>query len=245
MLHKFILIFFFVLPLGAADYPETYPRPPVSDVNPRQQTYPRSCGMRREGYSYCYQSDIPDVVDSFFLTNDGTNKVVTRPFQPLLGYPERWFEFSYSYRARQDLFFSVSDMVSEKSEDNRESYFMIFPRLVLPSIKARGKRLVVTLPDKDVIEFDRKTGEITGGVFEEKGPLRQDAYPSLVYKGKHTLIRVNKTGEDPRIGTLAEIIHARKSCFVPSEMLWEQSGVIHFRFPDDTAFEKFIAEYCH
>lgn len=226
----------------AEEYPESVSRPPISDEDPRPEVTPTRCNSRDEGYSICGDYD-RDLIDSFSFVNQGANRIVTRPTIPGDMSPQRWFDFNYHSHARQELYFSISDMPTETVSSFLESYFMIFPRIVLPSIRAEEGRYTVTLPNKETLIFDAKSKEMTGGVMAEMGEMKEGVYPRIQYRGTGVLIRVNRRGEDPRVGTKALITSGSQSCTVPSAALWTQDH-IRFRFPTDEAFDAFLRSRC-
>lgn len=226
-----------------SEYPESVSRPPRTDANPRNDVTSRACRSRDEGYSVCTEGDDTEI-SLFNFSNEGGNAVVPGRYDPSQGFPQRWFEFNFPGQARQDAYFAVSDMASGKLSQTQESYFMVFPRKVLPSIRARGASYVVTLPTGETVLFDAATKEVKGGALSEDGAIALGVSPRLSYHGTGVLIRVNRAGEDPRIKTAATITKGATSCKVPSSQLWQQGGYVHFNFPTDEGFDAFLRAHC-
>lgn len=227
---------------AAEEFPESVSRPPITDVDPRPEVTPTRCQSRPADYDVCSDHD-RDLIDSFNFSNQGANRIVTTPTVPGDMSPQRWFDFNYHSHARQEIYFSISDMPTERVSSFLESYFMIFPRRVLPSIKAEDGRFILTLPNQEQMIFDAKSKVMVGGVFAETGELKEGIFPRLDYRGTGVLIRVNRRGEDPRVGTTAKITKGALSCSVPSSSLWTQDSV-SFRFPSDEAFDAFLRSRC-
>jgi hypothetical protein len=132
-----------------------------------------------------------------------------------------------------------------------ESYFVFFPRKVVPAIESIDDKFIVTLTTEEKIEFDRTTKEIVGGVLTENAPIDlgpdrfKRKFASLSYIGSGLMIRVNKRGADPRLGSqIAEISKLGKVCKVPVNKLWDQTEKVNFLFPTDESFNQFLKIQC-
>jgi hypothetical protein len=117
---------------------------------------------------------------------------------------------------------------------------------------AKGEELKVTLPNGEEIVFDAKTKEILRGVFRETAPLDQNPdrfsrkFASLEYTGTGTLIRVNRRGGDPRLGTTATLTQGKRTCKIPSSLLFDQdpSSDVNFLFPTDDGLNTLMMKKC-
>ena len=225
------------------EYPEAVSKAPRSDVNPIDQVTSRACQSREEGYSVCRLDAGPEI-DSFYFANQGGNAVVREPYDPVNVFPQRWFEFHFQEQARQDLYFTVSDIVSGRISQAAESYFMVFPRNVVPSIVVAQDRYVVTLPTGEAVLFNAKTKEITGGALAEKGSQKPGVFAKIAYTGNGVLLRADRMGEDPRVKTTATATRGSSNCAIPTRELWSGNSVVHFKFPTDEGFDRFLRARC-
>lgn len=230
-------------PAAAEDYPESVGGPPACDEDPKPGMEASCCESRAEGYTVCRDCS-QTLIDSFYFSNQGVNRVVTEPYDPLKMSPQRWFQFYFHSHAREGLYFSISDLPTGTVSSFLESYFMIFPRRVLPSIRQEAGRTVVTLPNAEQVQFDAASNEIVGGAFAETGKLEAGIYPRLEYRGRGVLLRVDRRGADPRLGTTATITRGSSSCRIPAAELWSQESPVRFRFPTDAAFDAFLQSRC-
>lgn len=231
------------LPLTSG-YPESVSRPPVADQDPQPEVKPRTCEPRPWDYMACRDSD-RELVDGFYFSNTGVNRIIAGPYDPLQMSPQRWFQVDFHSHARQDISLWVSDMPSSRVSDFLESYFMIFPRKVLPSIQVSGGRFVVTLANGEQVLFDESSKEMVGGVFSETSPQQPGVFARLAYSGSGTVVRSDKRGGDPRLRTQAVVQRGGQSCKLPSAELWTQSDEhVDFLFPTDEAFDAFLKGRC-
>lgn len=197
----------------------------------------------------------------FSVFNGGANPIIPRKAGIGTG-PDREYSFEFPQRARQDIHFAVTDTPTEKLSERMESYFYVFPRKLVPSIQQidEGKRLQVTLPTGETVVFDSATKEVAGGVLKENAPIDlgpdrfKRKFADVSYTGKGVMIRVDKRGADPRLGTIATITTgspdpgckgaACSTCRVESTKLWEQGGEVHFKFATDSEFDAFLKTNC-
>jgi hypothetical protein len=195
---------------------------------------------------------------SFF--NKGANRIIPVEETDFGKGPDREFRFYFRDRARQDLFFSITDTPNAALSQRMESYFYLFPRKNLPAIEpisslngANGAELMrVTLPTGETVTFDSKSKEIRDGVFKETGPIDLNPdrfsrkFAQVQYSGNGVQVRVNRRGGDPRLGTVAVINQGLKTCKVPSSALFDQDpeSDVNFLFPTDEAFNAFLLKTC-
>lgn len=197
----------------------------------------------------------------FNVFNGGVNRIVPKKSGIGTG-PEREYRFDFPQRARQDIHFAITDTPTDKLSERMESYFYVFPRKLVPSIQTAddGKKLQVTLPTGETVSFDAATKEIVDGVLTEGAPIDlgpdrfKRNFADVSYTGKGVMIRVDKRGADPRLGTVATITTGSpdggckgppcSACRVDSTRLWEQGGEVHFKFATDAEFAAFLRANC-
>lgn len=125
------------------------------------------------------ESETTGHILGFSFNNIGPNRIIPVPATDIGTGPDREYHFRFQSRARQDIYFSVTDTPDEYLSNRMESYLYLFPRHNIPAIElvdggAKGQELKVTLPNGEEIVFDAKTKEILRGVFREKAPLDQN-----------------------------------------------------------------------
>lgn len=225
-------------------FPESASLEPVADADPQPGVVPRTCEPRPWDYMACRDSS-RELVDGFHFSNTGVNRVITRPYDPLEMSPQRWFQLDYHSHARQEISLWISDMPSGRVSDFLESFFVVLPRKVLPSIKVEGGRFVLTLPTGEPVLFDEASKEIVGGVFTELGPQQPGVFARLAYTGSGVVIRADRRGADPRIGSTATIQSGSRTCKLPSSELWALvEERVDFRFPTDAEADAFLKNRC-
>jgi hypothetical protein len=203
------------------------------------------------------ESENTGYILGFSLINVGPNRIIPVPASGIGTGPDREYQFRFQSRARQDIYFSVTDTPTEYLSHRMESYLYLFPRHSIPAIEmieggANGEELKVTLPNGEEIVFDAKTKEILRGVFRETAPLDQNPdrfsrkFASLEYTGTGTLIRVNRRGGDPRLGTTAILTQGKRTCKIPSSLLFDQdpSSDVNFLFPTDDGLNTLMMKKC-
>ena len=203
------------------------------------------------------ESETTGHILGFNLSNTGPNRIIPVPATEIGTGPDREYQFRFQSRARQDIYFSVTDTPDEFLSNRMESYLYLFPRHNIPAIEliengAKGEELKVTLPNGEEIVFDAKTKEILRGVFRETAPLDQNPdrfkrkFAALEYSGSGTLIRVNRRGGDPRLGTTAVVTQGKKACKIPSSLLFDQNprSDVNFLFPTDEGFNALLLKKC-
>ena len=203
------------------------------------------------------ESETTGHILGFSFNNIGPNRIIPVPATDIGTGPDREYHFRFQSRARQDIYFSLTDTPDEYLSNRMESYLYLFPRHNIPAIElveggANGEELKVTLPNGEEIVFDAKTKEILRGVFREKAPLDQNPdrfkrkFAALEYSGSGTLIRVNRRGGDPRLGTTATVTRGTKTCKVPSSLLFDQNpnSDVNFLFPTDDGLNTLMLKKC-
>jgi hypothetical protein len=193
----------------------------------------------------------------FSLSNTGPNRIIPVPATEVGTGPDREYHFRFQGRARQDIYFSVTDTPDQYLSNRMESYLYLFPRHNIPAIEmieggSTGEELKVTLPNGEEIVFDAKTKEILRGVFRETAPLDKNPdrfkrkFAALEYSGAGTLIRVNRRGGDPRLGTTATVTRGTKTCKMPSSLLFDQNpnSDVNFLYPTDEEVQAVLMKKC-
>jgi hypothetical protein len=195
---------------------------PTKDLNSSLTTRNSMCGSRTS-YDVCiYEGD----------ATPGILKLTE-----LRGKSQREWNFYLENKARQDLGFSISDVTENKS---KESYFMVFPRKFLPSIKVIGNKQVVTLANGETVTYEIPSEKIIGGVFSN----------DKNYSGQGVMIRAEQTGTDARFAkgnSDVSITKAGKSCKVSKKLLWpdqSRTSALHFKFANDEDFDLFLKQKC-
>jgi len=203
------------------------------------------------------QSETTGHVLGFSLSNVGPNRIIPVPATDIGMGPDREFSFRFQSRARQDIYFSVTDTPDEYLSNRMESYFYLFPRLNIPAIESvdqgtAGSALKVTLQNGEEMVFNEKTKELIRGVFTETAPLDRNPdrfkrkFASLGYAGSGTLIRVNRRGGDPRLGTTATVTRGAKTCKIPSTLLFDQNpnSDVNFLYASDEEVHSILMKKC-
>ena len=203
----------------------------------------------RNGYDAIID-DVSKKVVGFSFTNTGINRIVPKKSQIGMG-PDRTFSIEMPERARQDISLHITDAPTDKLSQLMESHFMIFPRLVVPAILVDGIYTKVTLPNREEVIFSTESKEIISGVLKEGaaidlGPDRfKRKFADVVYTGKGIFLRVDRRGEDPRLGAqIATIFYHDIKCKVPVSQLWDQKKSLHFLYPIDADFFVFVKKTC-
>lgn len=199
--------------------------------------------------------DANHAVVGFNFVNQGGN--ATLPVAELgigMG-PDRNFEMEFRNRARQDIQFHITDIPTEYLSQRMESYFYFFPRLNLPAIQwlsADAKTFTVTLPTGESVIFDAQSKVIVGGVLRETSPVDlgpdrfKRKFAGIEYTGTGLYFRVDKRGNDPRLGTIATVYQGNKTCKIPASELFNQGehSNVEFLFPTDAEFNVLLKKKC-
>ena len=195
-------------------------------------------------------------VAGFSFDNVGPNAMVPIHSTDFGSGPDREFNFNFRNRARQDIYLAVTDTPNEYLSQRMESYFYFFPRKNLPAIEAigtgAGAELKVTLPTGEEVVFNRNTFEILRGALQETAPIDlgpdrfSRKFAGLRYTGTGVVIRVDKRGADPRLGTIATVTFGRKTCKIPSSLLFNQrqDSDVEFLFSDDREVSALLNRKC-
>src|SRR5919108_1741084 len=213
-----------------------------------------------------YRQNTQRQIVGFEFSNRGGNQILPLRYEiekNLLF--TRDFQFRFDDRARQDIHLSISDWAPSRDNQFKLSELMnsvmhFFPRHYLPAIVSSGKRIIVTLPTGETVDFDAKTHEIVAGAFSEAPvDLAPDKvarkFPGITYLDKGVVVRANSRGTDPRLGTIATITTGSPAsdctkaagcgqCQVPSKELWEQNGAVRFKFSTDVEFDRYLLLRC-
>lgn len=118
----------------------------------------------------------------------------------------RVYSFEFDDQSRQGTRLYVRDDTSSWDSKNRHSSFYFFPRKVIPFFKNNSKsEMELTLPTEEKLLVNRQTGEFISKDILQDGPVDMGTgypkcppskvmaknYPSLDYKGKGIVLRVN------------------------------------------------------
>jgi hypothetical protein len=207
---------------------ESFAQAPKQDINPGNAQTAR-CAERpgSDSYKVCIYPD--DVSPSGFKIENNMGSLV-----------HEW-SFEYESRARQDIGFTIADYNNDHWKQSKVTYMMVFPRDYLPAITEKDGKLNVLLPTGELQTFDAKT----------KKPLSGPLDNSKDYSGKGVSIRIDRIGgDDPRFGTGSASIKSGKTgktCKVSLKTLWpdqSQGSKLHFAFPGDGDFDKFLRGKC-
>ncbi|MEN0060147.1 MAG: hypothetical protein AAGB31_15015 [Bdellovibrio sp.] len=222
-------------------------REPINKTTPYGIRSAR-CGSRDGGYEECiFEGETSP--GRFQFSNRGPNKIVP---QARDGRSRDWV-FNYAAGATQDMGISISDSPNGTSSQTQETYIMLFPRKTLPHIRVEGNKKIVTLPTGETVTYDAKTNEILSGVLTEGGAITaggKNLQPAKIsYNGNGIMVRVDHVGEEPRLNSRAKatITKGQQTCKVPVKDLWpdqNKNSSVHFRFPTDAEFEKYLKRTC-
>jgi hypothetical protein len=233
-------------PTESSEYPESISAAPKTDSYTGGLTKPMG-HMRPEGYTAWIEPS--GEISQFSFTNYGGNSIVPGNPNDNIFEGHRRFEFVMPGRARQEMMFHVSD--SPKGAPGgkrgyRESYFAVFPRRVVPSIKVKEGVYEVILPTGEQVRFKADTHEIVGGVLSE-GPMTS-GNAAVKYSGNGVIIRTDAINDDPRTEARTATIskpQSKQSCQVPVSKLWTtDANHPRFRFPTDEEFDRFVRAKC-
>lgn len=194
-------------------------------------------------------------VVGFDFVNKGPNRVLPVAEREIGAGPDREFEMEFRNRARQDIQLHVTDIPSEYLSERMESYFYFFPRLNLPAIQwsaADAKTFTMILPTGEPVVFDAASKEIVGGVLSETAPVDlgpdrfKRKFAAISYTGTGLYFRVDRRGNDPRLGTTATVYQGQKTCKIPSALLFNQGEHSHveFLFATDAEFNALLKKKC-
>jgi hypothetical protein len=201
-----------------------------------------------------FQHDSDRKIYGFSVFYEGVNSIIPVATTCFGCGPDREYHFEFRNRARQDIHLSITDSPTEYLSHRMESYFYLFPRTVLPAAAVIEEKGVirVTLPTGETVDCDLKNKTIVGGALVETAPIDlnpdrfQRKFAQVNYVGSGLLIRVNRRGGDPRLGTVATLTRGKRSCKVPSKLLFNQDGTsdVEFLFPTDAEFNEFLLKQC-
>ncbi len=251
------VIMLVLLPLSIQSvFAQTQLVPPEQDAVVSKITYDSTRSDSIHDFSWTTQGDSP-LVCGFSFANMGGNQSVEMHNRGAGGGPERDFAFEFKDRARQNILFSITDMANGTTSQFMESYFYFFPRTYLPAIQWPAKSAIekvfkVILPTGEEVLFNTETKVMMGGVLKETRPLDMNEdrfsrkFAGIEYTGKGVMIRVDRRGNDPRLGTVATISQGSHRCKVSSAQLFDQdpSSIVAFLFPTDEAFAVFLKQAC-
>ena len=131
-----------------------------------------------------------------------------------------------------------------------ESAIVLIPRKEKPRAQTVGDEIHVTLPTGEMVIFDAKTKVIKQGAFKE-APIDTNPNRNLrkfmnEYTGEGISLRVDRRGNDPRIGAGNVIITQKgKSCSLPKANVWGGSAdAPRLLFSDDQKLVDFLNSKC-
>lgn len=220
------------------------------------------------GISYRNDENAPPTQhQGFEFYNYGNNRIVNTSASR---HSSRQYLFEFPQHATQNLSLMVVDAPNEFTSHGMYSHIMFFPRNFLP--RAENKKddeSEITLPTGEKVSFNRKTGEVIGGVLQEGpvdiGPDRfKRKYAALHYTGRGILLRANARGQMPQQGQFENtkidlqdgnsgsadvlIINGTtgERCRRPKIDFWSSADVqtILFKFPSDREFDAYLRAKC-
>jgi len=190
----------------------------------------------------------------FSFMNEGVNSVIPVAAACIGCGLNREYRFYFRDRARQDIHLSITDAPTEYLSHLMESCLYFFPRKSIPTVEQVADRgiLRVGLPTGETVDFDAANKTVVGGVLVETGPIDLNPdrfsrkFARVSYLGEGVLVRVNRRGADPRLGTVATVTKGKKSCRIESKLLFNQDGAsqVEFLFPTDEEFNAFLLKRC-
>jgi hypothetical protein len=194
-------------------------------------------------------------VVGFTLFNEGPNSII--PHRGEIGEgPDREYGFHFQDRARQNIYINITDSPTAFLSHRMESFLYFFPRTYLPAITSSqtqgSKILTVTLPTGETVQFNGDTREVVGGVIQELAPIDlgpdrfKRKFAQFQYHGTGVMIRVDRRGADPRLGTIATVTQGQKICKIPSSLLFNQDerSEVEFLYPSDAGFNELLKKKC-
>jgi|GEM_PF-2566079 hypothetical protein len=157
----------------------------------------------------------------------------------------RDWTFSFENQATQDIYFAVSDLSGVDKEGRvlgTDSYYLLFPRVSLPTVRETDGRIIVTLPTGETVSYDSATKKPINGVLKETSAKGTS---NIAYTGKGLMIRVDGQGDDPRRSSKATVIKNGKVCKVPASEFWSpKNEALHFKYGKDTTLNSFLMKSC-
>lgn len=177
-------------------------------------------------------------------------------------YPKRYYDYKFEGRSHQSDFTVADFPVTEEynsqgkvkqrygSTEIRLTHYTFFPRKVVPSIKKREDKLLMTMSTGEQMVLDAKTGKVIDGVGKEvpgKKPVetrtgKKRFYPptDFVYQGQGLWIESVTGDTDTRrpgniIPVKANVDGKIQECKMKSEDLWSLSVGSHLK-PDQAGY---------
>lgn len=201
--------------------------------------------VRAEGEQGKYGDVTNSPIHGFQFSNESDGK-------------KRDWEFNFENKTRQDLYMRIQDDPKRNVSDIRDTMIYVFPRKQLPQIQVFGKFMNVTLPNGEIVQYDKNTKKIIGGVFSEK-PVPEAASMGAVkgsqvtYKGSGVIMRL----DGPFTKDLRDKTHARstgpvvmkgnQTCKLKTEDVFpdqSDSSNFSFKYKDDASFDAFLKNKC-
>ena len=162
--------------------------------------------------------------------------------------PERVINIWSRNGALNETFIYLNDQAGGPDSHDMKSAIIVLPRKVVPSVKAVGDEVELTLNTGEKVYIDKKTSLIKGGALRE-GPndLTTDRFrrqpPNVHYEGTGISIRLNHRFEDPfQSSESAEVKQNDRSCRVPRTTLFDSSGKL--RTQSDAQLVKALNQAC-
>lgn len=193
-----------------------------------------------QNYSACYRGPAGTVA-RFNIQNRGPNRIV-----PARGDVEgRTWTFIINEKSRQASAIRVSDVPDGSNSHAREVALILFPRNYSQSIAVSGGTQTVTLSNGEKIVFDKDSGVILGGVFEE-GRSVGKRKPDINYTGEGVLLRADHIAQDPRLSNTVYVYKkGQPVCRLKNKSVFvHEAQKINFKFEEDESFNKFLVDRC-
>lgn len=184
----------------------------------------------------------------FKFRNVGPNSIAGDPIDPKEKVEREWSFVSDDNSRRETYLWITDDAGSGYLSQLMESVILIIPRNIKPSIQEVNGEVHVTLTTGEKVVYDKATKQVKSGVLSE-GPVDLNPnrfnrkFAPITYKGTGISIRVDKRGEDPRLGTGSAVVTQNgKTCQVPARELWNAQS--DFRYPNDKGLVDFLNKKC-
>ena len=208
--------------------------------------------------------------EKFSINNSGPNKIFS---SSLYNEGGRTFNFEFLDHATQNISLSITDRATHTNSEFMNSLLMFFPRKYLPQInEISTNSYQVLLPTGEIMQFNRDTNEIIGGVLSE-GPVDtkntsklKRHFADLKYHGKGIIIRANARNIPPELGQPEQNIidkdfglygsknvliingTTNQRCIRPKIDFWDNKdsgGPTLFKFPTDEEFNIYLQKNCN
>lgn len=212
---------------ASAESADGYEKMKVIDCTRDGKTYPGGFRFRAEsGHPY---------VPARSLYSDG-------------GPPGRVIEFWSRDNALNETYLYLADTGGGPDSHDMKSAMFILPRKVVPSVRAVGNDIEMTMATGEKVIFDKRTKAIKSGALRE-GPanITTDRFkrppPNVHYNGTGISVRLNHRFEDPlQSSETADIQQGNRTCKIPRATLFDSKGKL--LTTSDSQFVRVINQSC-